>query len=281
MTRTDIHRPSIITPDDYQFVSFHSHHADYLANFIEQEQFRAHMAATGGKFSDHNHGGSCHVCGAHAMTVARFYHSPSNTYVQTGEDCAAKLHKGDALNFRSFRVKAKAGIDAVAGKRKANMVLENANLTSAWDIYYNGLDNAPTAWEENTIYDIVCNLVKYGSISDKQKSFLGNLLGRIADRPQIAAQRAAEVAAALPIPVEGRMVVTGAVLTLKGQETEFGYVTKMLVQHAEGWKVWGTVPKALAEVKKGQQVIFTATITVSDNDPKYGFFKRPAKAMVA
>jgi hypothetical protein len=280
MTRTDIHRPSVINPDDYQFVSFHSHHDDYVVNLIEQEQFRTHMAKTGGKFSRHNHGGSCHVCGAHAMTVARFYHSPSNTYVQTGEDCAEKLHEGDALNFRSFRVKAKKGIDAAAGKRKAQVFLENANLTAAWSIYDGGLDFDPK-WEENTIYDIVRKLVQYGSISDKQKSFIGNLLGRIVDRAQIAEQRAAEVAAALPIPVEGRMVMTGTVLTLKGQETEFGYVTKMLVQHAEGWKVWGTVPQALATVEKGQQVIFTATITVSDNDPKFGFFKRPAKAMVA
>jgi hypothetical protein len=279
MTRTDIHRPSVINPDDYQFVSFHNHHDDYVVNLIEQEQFRAHMAKTGGKFSDHNHGGSCHVCGAHAMTVARFHHVPSNTYVQTGEDCAEKLHEGDALNFRSFRVKAKKGIDAAAGKRKAKIFLENANLTAAWDIYEGGLDFDPK-WEEQTICDIVCKLVQYGGISDKQKSFIGNLLGRIVERAQIADKRAAEAAAALPIPVEGRIVVTGTVLTLKGQETTFGYTIKMLVQHAEGWKVWGTVPQALAEVEKGQQVVFTATVTISDHDPKFGFFKRPAKAMV-
>jgi hypothetical protein len=278
MTRTDIHRPSVINPADYQFVSFHSHHADYVVNLIEQQQFRDHMAKTGGKFSRHNHGGSCHVCGAHAVTVARFYHSPSNTYVQTGEDCAEKLHEGDALNFRSFRVKAKKGIDAASGKRKAKTFLENANLTAAWDIY-DGIDFYPQ-WEENTINDIVRKLVQYGNISDKQKSFIGNLLGRIVDRAKIADQRDADAAAALPIPVEGRIALTGTVLALKGEETAYGYVIKMLVQHAEGWKVWGTVPQALAEVEKGQQVIFTATVTISDNDPKFGFFKRPSKAMV-
>jgi hypothetical protein len=275
MTRTDIHRPSVINPDDYQFVSFHSHHDDYVVNLIEQERFRAHMSKTGGKFSDHNHGGSCHVCGAHAMTVAQFHHVPSNTYVQTGEDCAEKLHEGDALNFRSFRVKAKQGIDAAAGKRKANSFLENANLTLAWDIYNGGIDFDPK-WEENTICDIVGKLVRYGSISVKQKSFLSNLLDRIADRPRIAEQRAAEEAAASPIPVTGRVAISGTVLSLKGQETMYGYVTKMLVQHDDGWKVWGTVPLALAEVEKGYHVNFTATITVDSNDPKFGFFKRPS-----
>jgi hypothetical protein len=237
MTRTDIHRPSVINPDDYQFVSFHSHHDDYVVNLIEQERFRAHMSKTGGKFSDHNHGGSCHVCGAHAMTVAQFHHVPSNTYVQTGEDCAEKLH--------------------------------------AWDIYNGGIDFDPK-WEENTICDIVGKLVRYGSISVKQKSFLSNLLDRIADRPRIAEQRAAEEAAASPIPVTGRVAISGTVLSLKGQETMYGYVTKMLVQHDDGWKVWGTVPLALAEVEKGYHVNFTATITVDSNDPKFGFFKRPS-----
>jgi hypothetical protein len=209
------------------------------------------------------------------MTVARFHHVPSNTYVQTGEDCAEKLHEGDALNFRSFRVKAKKGIDAAAGKRKAKIFLENANLTAAWDIYDGGLDFNPK-WEENTIYDIVRKLVQYGSISDKQELFIGNLLNQIVNRVQVAARRAAEEAAALPIPVTGRVAISGTVLTLKGQDTMYGYVTKMLVQHDDGWKVWGTVPQALAEVEKGHHVNFTATITVDDNDPKFGFFKRPS-----
>ena len=275
MTRTDIHRPSVINPTDYQFVSFHSHHTDYVVDLIEQEQFRVHMTKTGGRFSDHTHGGSCHVCGAHAMTVARFYHSPSNTYVQTGEDCAEKLHQGDALNFRSFRVKAKNGIDAASGKRKAKILLETANLTAAWDIYDTRLAS-DLAWEENTICDIVHTLVRYGSISGKQELFVGDLLDRIANRAQIAAQRIADAEAALPIPVAGRIAVSGTVLSMKGIASPHGYVTKMLVQHDDGWKVWGTVPQAFAEVQTGQHVNFTATITVSDNDPKFGYFKRPA-----
>jgi hypothetical protein len=247
MTRTDIHRPSVINPADYHFVSFHSHHADYVANLIEQEQLRSHMLATGGKFSDHNHGGSCHVCGAHAVTVARFHHVPSNTYVQTGEDCAEKLHVGDALNFRSFRVKAKQSIAAAAGKQNAKIFLEKEKLTAAWDIYDGGLKNAPD-WEENTIYDIVHKLVRYGSISDKQKLFITNILDQITNRDVIAAQRVAEKESALPIPVEGRVTVSGTVITLKGQDTMYGYVTKMLIQHVDGWKIWGTVPQALANI---------------------------------
>ena len=86
MNRTDVHRPSAINPEEYDFVSFHDHRPDARAvNLVEREAFRAHMALTGGKFSGHDHGGVCHICGnANAMSVARFHHRRSNTYIEVG-----------------------------------------------------------------------------------------------------------------------------------------------------------------------------------------------------
>ena len=79
-----------------------------------------------------------------------------------------------------------------------------------------------------------------------------------------------------------------------------GWGPKMVVKHADGWKVWGSVPKGLTEavytrsryigeagtttdeltVAVGDTVKFTGTITASDEDPKFGFFKRPSAAEV-
>ena len=280
MTRIDTHRPSAIEPSEYAFVSFHSHRADDVWESIsEQQAFRSHMISTGAKFSTHSHGGSCHVCGAHAYTVARFHHAPTNTYVEVGEICAEKLHSGEALNFRSFRAKAKAGMEAAAGKAKAVRFLKDAGVTCAYDIWLQK-DYDNWEWEEATIFDIVSKLVRYGSISDKQVAFISKLMKKIDDRAEIAAQRAAEAEAAAPIPCDGeRIHVRGEVITTKYVETNFGEILKMLVRHADGWKVWGSVPASIDPLR-GDIVTFDAKVNVSKDDEKFGFFSRPTKAKI-
>ena len=281
MTRTDTHRPSVINPDEYRFVSFHSHRdEDVFAAITEANIFRQDIAATGGKFSTHEHGGACHVCGnVHAMTLARFHHRPTNTYVEVGETCADKLAGGEAISFRSFRDKMKAGVEAKAGRAKAEAFLADNGLAAAWDVYVSG-EGETRAHE--IVSDIVGKLVQYGSISDKQASFIVPLLKQIADAPAIAAARKAEADAADPVP-SGRITITGTVLTVKEQETPYGWVHKMLVRAAEGgYKLWGTVPSAIADdVQAGSTVTFTATLKPSPDDAKFGFFSRPSKAAIA
>jgi hypothetical protein len=52
----------------------------------------------------------------------------------------------------------------------------------------------------------------------------------------------------------------------------------MLVQTADGWKAWGSVPSSLSGVKVGQFVQFQARVERSRDDEKFGFFSRPTKA---
>ena len=83
-------------------------------------------------------------------------------------------------------------------------------------------------------------------------------------------------ASAEPVPT-GRVEVIGTVLGTKVTETRFGPVSKMLVQDERGFKVWGSIPSSLPN-PKGEEVRFTATLEASEDDPKFGFFKRPTKA---
>ena len=72
----------------------------------------------------------------------------------------------------------------------------------------------------------------------------------------------------------------------------------MVVKDDRGFKVYGTVPQAIIdeavprphslgaqvwdyEVLKGQRITFSATVQASDDDDKFGFFKRPTKAALA
>ena len=93
------------------------------------------------------------------------------------------------------------------------------------------------------------------------------------------AEEAAAWAAAAEVPT-GRVEVTGEVISIRTNENEWGYITRTVVRDAQGFKVWGTLPSAISGAKRGDIVTFTATLTPSNDDPKFGFFKRPTKASI-
>jgi hypothetical protein len=281
----------------------------------ERARFRAHMEKTGARYGENHSAGNCYICGARNIYSATFWHRPSNQYIQCGLECADNLECGDAA---AFKKKVKIGLEAQAGKRKAKAVLEAAGLANAWEVYLSDVQNradyaeACKVWrdanpepvlisddsgygceevgapkfkqpsrDEYTVLDMIQKLIKYGSLSEKQLNFMGSLTKRIAKAPEIAAARQAELDAALPIPeFKGRVAVKGKVLTVKEPDewSRFGQ-RKMLVQHADGWKLWSSVPSSVdGDIARGDEIEFSAQITVSDKDPKFGFVSRPTKA---
>ena len=80
--RTDVHAPSRINPEDYEWVGieYKKQDGDPLGDAMElkwmREQIERHMKKTGGDYSNHEHGGNCHVCGAHCIYTVLFYHRP-------------------------------------------------------------------------------------------------------------------------------------------------------------------------------------------------------------
>jgi hypothetical protein len=97
---------------------------------------------------------------------------------------------------------------------------------------------------------------------------------------RIAEQQRAEAAVSTQV-IEGRIEVTGEVITTKEQDTMYGLTVKMLVRDDRGFKVWGTVPSTLlGEGVKGKRVAFTAKIEASRDDATFGFYSRPTKARI-
>jgi hypothetical protein len=326
MKRTDIHRPTVIVPEDYDFIAFEHVKStgdimgDAYENLANRKIIRAHMERTGGKYSHHDHGGQCGICGnANAIYTALFHHKPTNTYIRTGQDCAEKLDAG--VSFNKFIEGVKADKAFRAGKRKAEAILTEAGLAAAWAIACAAEEDLPcdprktrttTGWdeatsrddvvktttelyfEEATIRDIVGKLVKYGEISQKQTAFVRKLLDAIPLRAERAAARQAEAAAAKPVPVtDKRITIKGKVLTVRAADRDDPWgTTKILVQHADGWKVWGSLPSipliveisgrsemTYTPIDRGDEIQFDAKVTVSKDDPKFGFYKRPTKAL--
>lgn len=280
-TRTDIHRPSSIDPAEYVFVAtLYVKEEDVIGAvyFLQQERetLRRHMAATGGKFADHEHGGSCQVCGAHAVYMAAFYHEASNVYLQTGFTCAEKLDLGDPDLFRTFRKSIADARKRQKGKAKARALLVDADLSAAWDLFES--EEKETDREEHTVRDIVRTMTKGGYLSEGQEKYLRSLLDRINRREEIAAERAAERAAAKPAPT-GRVSITGEVLKTEVKENRYGSRVVMTVKTSEGWIAWGSMPSGL-DARRGDRVEFTAEFSPSDRDPKFAFYKRPTRSQV-
>lgn len=288
--RDDVHRPSAIQPEHYEYVAMETIKLEGLgdAQFIlaERERIRAHMAKTGGSYSRHAHGGNCGICGnVNAIYTALFYHALSNTYLHVGRGCCEKLGLGADADFNAFTARVHDATAARAGKKKAQLLLEAAGLGESWRIFAmvranqdaaaNGTpwDSDKLGQEEWTTVDIVEKLVKYGSISEKQELFLHGLLERINTRDERMAERAAEREAAEPAPT-GRVEVRGTVLKVETRQTDFGPVTKMTVKTAAGWILWSTMPAGCG-AKRGESIAIRVTVTPSDKDPKFAFGKRP------
>lgn len=334
MKRTDVHAPSVIIPEDYSFVAFEYIKTDSdigACAFLNEQRsvIRAHMATTGGTYSRHEHGGSCHICGASCIYTVLFYHEKTNSYIRTGNDCAEKLEMmfGD---HNAFATEVRHAVGVAKGKKAAAAKWLEAGLGRAYEIALEGrtmlaiewptspkdkhgddigatIDRHPenqaaldeyeaavaacrrlereryTRWEAGyKLGDMLKTTEMYGTLSEKMIPAITRLAAKHDAYEQKMAERAAENEAAADCPQGKRLEIVGTVLSLKEQESQFGTVTKMLVKHESGYKVWSTLPAALWDAKVGDVVTFVATIERSPSDAKFGFASRPtAKKILA
>jgi len=90
-----------------------------------------------------------------------------------------------------------------------------------------------------------------------------------------------------PIPTElaeGRSTFTGKVIATYERETQFGIQNKMIFEDDRGFKLSSTAPRALwndfTDSPRGCEIQFDAAVVISDDDPCFGFAKRPTKVIV-
>jgi len=308
--RTDIHRPSKIIPEDYEYVGCR-YYGDGMAdwNFLRSEidHIRKHMNETGGKYSSHEHGGSCFICGAHANNLAVYYHRKSNTYIQCGEICADNLQMADnELNL--FKLKVRAELDLAKGKAATKKWLSEIGLAEAWDFQdhellydpitghldakcndlldkgWNGADADFFLKKKRILTDLIEKHVKYGNLSEKQIAFLRKLTTEILNFDRIRVEREKKRKTTAPCP-SGRQEITGKILCFKQVEQSYSYdsvdlVTKIVLLVDTGYKVYGTLPGSIHNAEIGNKIRLMATLQPSKDDPTFGFYKRPAKAKI-
>ena len=106
-------------------------------------------------------------------------------------------------------------------------------------------------------------------------------MGKIAERQAREAADAERKATAEPVPHNERIEVTGIVASTDTRQNDYGVRHIWTVETDRGFKLWGTIPKALVgDAKVGDTVRFTAKLERSDRDETFGFYSRPSKASV-
>jgi hypothetical protein len=279
MSRTDAHRPSAINPDEYDFVA-----CDYYGpwggqiHLQDRINFRNHMARTGGLMATKHNTGTCHICGAAAMYVAKYHHLPSNTYIVTGLDCAMKLDMGDADLFKSFKKSIHKQREAEKGKARAKETLALLGLSRAWVLYDHGYDNS---WkrEEPIIQSIVEKLVRYGNMSEKQVTLIFKLLSDIDGRAERAAKAAAADAGSAWVGNVGeRRDFDLTVRFMTSFEGHYG-VTWITVMEDAGHNVVVYKGSRIAQ-ERGERMMLKATVKEhgTRNNVKQTIISRPKVA---
>jgi hypothetical protein len=246
--------------------------ADVSFNIIDQKEWDA------SNINEKDlHANKCGCCGHRIKYSAIAKHKPTGNIVAIGKICASKIESlksyGHLIENASIALSQKI----LCNHREKEFRALHPEACEALDWAKSGFSRTGS--------DLLEKLRRFGSLSDKQISFLISLYQKDTANRQSATSTAPT----------GRASVEGTILSAKevsfgsGSDEKFKY--KVVVDIGGGVKVWGSSKgewynhailgktahgDSVAPVK-GQRVKFTATFEPSEKDPLFGFFKRPSK----
>jgi hypothetical protein len=221
--------------------------------------------------------GQCDHCGAHLRYVVVMRHEPTGTHMAIGETCHYERFDYDskvAKDVDRLRKRAAAGrLRSQVRKMHEEWVASDERNGEAVAFLQQRHDEDEI---QNDFFESVfMQLNKKGTLSERQ---VDAVLRSKAGREKFEARKAAEADEPKIPVVEGRQQLVGTILKMEFKDDEYGGRTVMTVKEDRGFLVWGTCPANLA-VEKGDRIKFQATVTKSDRDEHFGFFKRPSKAV--
>lgn len=268
-----IHNPTNFEPRDYEV-------EDYLDNKRpvycggtaegyekETEWWKAEMlAAFGPDWVKKIH--RCVHCGnTNIRWITAVRHLPTNEVVTFGSDCTDRLGFANKVAFKLAQIQARAEARKVRftiyNKRTEFLTANPAIADALLHI------DEPVHAKNTFAKDVLAKLDKYGILSTAQ---INAVTASMARDTAYAARQAAEATEPKGDAPSGRVTVTGLVLSLKTQESDWGITTKMLVKLENNAKVWLTAP---ADVERGDTITVKATFEISKDDKSFAFGKRP------
>ena len=293
-TRNDPHSPSNLITESYDYVgSYDSSPTAGMSieygpdgaksvSYGPEAAQRMRMSKLIHESTDSRDDGRCDHCGANIRYRAVLRYRPNGQHIQVGETCLENRFGRATEDFQALRKQAE--LDRAEQRiKKAVQAFVEANPDLAWM----GEKETPEQYKGSFfLVDVARKLRSYGELSERQVAAVrtamvreGEFQARKRARDAERARQEAERPSA-PAP-SGRVSVTGEVWKVQEPDEYAQYPTwKMLVADDRGFRVWGSVPRSLASVKRGDRVSFSAEVTPSDKDDKFGFYSRPTQARV-
>jgi hypothetical protein len=276
--RNDVHSPKNLVTEDYLYVGSFDTEPVY-GRGPEANAWAAEMRAVYASTCDRApHGGNisqCDHCGAALRYVAILRHT-TGQYVSVGETCLANRFELATADFHRLRKAAQLDRERAAARAAAAAFISATTHTAEGEPVDWPALNAST---NEFVQDVLRKLAHWGDISPRQLTAIVRAVARDAARAETPAEVWANV------PTIKRATVTGEVLTVKGQDTQYGWSLKMLVKVTDlpgtdgPVKLWGTAPAIISSVvTRGDVVTFTASVKASDRDATFGIFSRPTNA---
>jgi len=207
---------------------------------------------------------TCEACGTAHWYGAIFWECEKQRYVQVGWICAERFCGYSPPPRKRKEKEAAVQVareKAERNKRIKEYLVEHAEL----------FQRAQWHYHNHFVRDIFLKLAHYGKLSDKQL----NALQRVVQDEEAKSR-------GKPVP-EGRTTVKATLKSRKSYYTDYGVQTKALFVTDAGYKIWGNLASAFVDARDftaihdGDRFQFRAQLTPSDDDPYFGFFKRPTK----
>jgi hypothetical protein len=247
--------------------------------------------------SSHWPGWTCFRCGGNGSDPTHrqlgFPPAWTDEQCQTWTDERdARLSANRARTQAKRQAKADANTERMLTQYRILRMLDEVRTASTYEPRADEFDDYVIAqrhesglhWSELAGYmtDIYWRACRDGAITDKQATALLKGWDVEVSRRQTTLTREQERAAAQPVPT-GRQTIEGRVLSLKWTTNSYNGHTvstqKATILGESGWRVYVSVPgKSTWEIDN--RVRLTCDITQSDDDPAFGFGKRPTKAEV-
>jgi hypothetical protein len=269
-TRKDVHAPRNLRTEDYEFFACGSYGSALEAAYNPLASPRGReMLDAGWKFASVE--GACQHCGKSRLTFyALLLHIPSRTFLRVGEQCLDNRFARATAEFQRLRTQRRLNAEEQTRQERI------AQFDSAHPGYREFLARKSEEAAGSSFGEFVTSLRdqlhRTGVLSEKQLASVERMIAKDAER----AAQLAEVPEAPDVP-EGKHNITGEIVKIATQESAYGAREVMTVRDDRGFRVWGTQPRALFSAQEGDRVTFTATLSPSERDSTFGFFKRPTK----
>jgi len=313
--RTDVHRPSQLITEDYEFIGcspqwvYRGDRGDGEVEWDdvndfgltdEQQDYVDNNRFNGNAINNRG----CDCCGSKPRAVAYYKHIPTGEVITVGLICSEKIQAG------AWEEGHRQALTVIAERKRAIKKAEGESFIDS----NSGLRSVLESGKHEILDDMLGKVHKYGSLSEKQVAFAFRLFAQCIEREEEKARLLAKLDGAT-LDCTQRITVAGTVKTVKWQDSDYGGSYKMLVELDSGFKVWGTVPTSFADandyadshindirqygggwgaerlakeqaelnkleletIRIGNSIQFTARFQMSNDDATFAFFKRPTK----